>query len=201
MPVIEIGPGLGLAGEAFLRHRPQTAYHMIEAHQWFAEFISKQLGSTVHLHHDRSDQAIDRVLQSIGDAPTLVYMDNVLEHVPEPRAFIADLRRRLAPGSVLLIDVPNEFGLLQRHRLYTAMGAATTISPHHINLFTTRAFSTMLRALSLRHEIHQRGIRARDEVNCLPDGAVTDVLLSILRIVPLDTMIGMANNLRVAVHF
>lgn len=42
-----------------------------------------------------------------GMHPELVIMSHVLEHTPSPRAALAKVRRLLAPGAVLYIEVPN----------------------------------------------------------------------------------------------
>jgi hypothetical protein len=201
MVVVEIGPGLGLAAEAFLARFPEASYHMIEPHGWFADFIADRLGTRVCLHRQASVDALSTVLAGIGARPVLLYLDNVLEHVAGPRAMLADIQSRVPRGSVALIDVPNEYGLKGRHRVYTAIGAETTVRPNHINLFTKRAFAMMLDGLGLRYDIRQRGIRRREEVNCLPEGPALDIVLRLLRLVPIDTMLGLGNNLRVAIYF
>ena len=201
MDVVEIGPGLGLAAEPFLERFPGATYHMIEAHGWFADFIANRLGARVRLHRQASADALATVLAGIGARPVLLYLDNVLEHVAGPRAMLADIQGRVQRGSIALVDVPNEYGLKWRHRAYTAIGAKTTVNPHHINLFTRRAFAAMLDGLGLRHDIRQRGIRTREEVNNLPEGPALDMVLRLLRLVPIDTMLGLGNNLRVAVYF
>jgi len=201
MVVVEIGPGLGLVAEGFLARFPGATYHMIEPHEWFANFIADRLGARVCLHRQAGADALSTVLAGIGARPVLLYLDNVLEHVAGPRVMLEDIKGRVQRASVALIDVPNEYGLKGRHRVYTAIGAQSTVCTNHINLFTKRAFATMLDGLGLRHDIHQRGIRTREEVNCLPKGPALDMVLRLLRLVPIDTMLGLGNNLRVAVYF
>ena len=74
----------------------------------------------------------------------------------------------------------------------------STVTPQHINLFSKRSFRRMFESLGVRSEIHQRGIRSREEVNCFETGPTIDLALAFLKIVPVDTMLGFGNNLRVA---
>ncbi|WP_375417475.1 class I SAM-dependent methyltransferase [uncultured Hymenobacter sp.] len=47
----------------------------------------------------------------------LLWLDNVLEHVPDPAALLAGCRALAAPGAVLMVEVPNDFSALQEHLL------------------------------------------------------------------------------------
>jgi SAM-dependent methyltransferase len=204
MTVLEIGPGLGLAAERFLESVPNDVRdHVVEPHPTFARFISERLGERVVVHTGDAESALQEAVDvTCGqDCPVLLYMDNVLEHFADPFAFLARLKKTLPPGSELLIDVPNERGLRWRCRVYKAIGGQPTASPAHINLFTSRSFDVALGKLGLRHEVRQRGIRRPEEVNCLPEGAVLSTVLGLLRVVPVDCMLGLANNLRVEVTF
>jgi len=203
MAIVELGPGLGLAAARFLEMRPGTPYHMVEPYSTFSEFIAKQLGGRVVMHAGEPERALDDALReaSAGGRAVLVYMDNVLEHLAGPHKFIGGLKAKLPKGSRALIDVPNERGLKYRTRIYAAIGGHTTMAPGHINLFTAKSFGTMLTRHGLRYKVHQRGIRRREEVNCLPEGAALDLVLGLLRVFPIDSILGIANNLRVEVEF
>ena len=203
MAVVELGPGLGLAAARFLEMLPGTPYHAVEPYSTFSEFIAKQLGDRVVMHTGDPERGLEDALReaSAGGRAVLVYMDNVLEHLAGPHKFIGGLKAKLPKGSRALIDVPNERGLKYRTRIYAAIGGQTTMAPGHINLFTAKSFGTMLTRHGLRHKVHQRGIRRREEVNCLPEGPALDVVLGLLRVFPVDSLLGIANNLRVEVEF
>ncbi len=53
-------------------------------------------------------------LEKRGDKFTVVWLDNVLEHVREPLALLQGCIRVTAPDGLLLVDVPNDFSSLQR---------------------------------------------------------------------------------------
>lgn len=202
MTVLEVGPGLGLAARRFHELAPGAPYHVIEPHQTFAGYIDKEQGAAVVVHSGDPEEALTSAIVELrARGPILFYMDNVLEHVAHPCTYVRRLKESLPPGSVALFDVPNEFGLKTRCRVYKALGATPTAAPAHINLFTGPSLHTMLRGLGLYHRIRQRGIRTPEEVNCLPTGPPLYAVLALLRVMPIDTILGLGNNLRVEVRF
>lgn len=53
-------------------------------------------------------------LEKRGDKFTVVWLDNVLEHVRDPFALLQNCARVTAPNGLLLVDVPNDYSLLQQ---------------------------------------------------------------------------------------
>jgi len=204
MGVLEIGPGLGLAAKRFLQSAPSgTVYHVVEPHPAFSAYISKQQGDRVVVHSGDPVPALEKALAEVcaDGRPVLFYMDNVLEHVAFPRDYFVRLKATLPKGSIALLDVPNERGLKTRCKTYRAIGAQPTAASAHINLFTAKAFHAMFGELGMSHQVKQRGIRNPEEVNCIPEGPALTAVLALLRLVPVDSMLGLANNLRVEAVF
>jgi len=204
MAVLEIGPGLGLAAERFLQTAPPgTVYHVVEPHPSFSAHISERQAGRVVVHSGDPTSALEEALAATcaNGQHVLFYMDNVLEHLAYPRDYFIRLKSALPSGSVALLDVPNERGLKSRCKVYRAIGAQPTAASAHINLFTSHAFHAMLGGLGLCHRVVQRGIRRPEEVNCIPEGPALTAVLAFLRVVPVDTMLGLGNNLRVEVEF
>ncbi len=56
-------------------------------------------------------------LVSNGRCFDLVLLDNVLEHVVEPLELLTKIHNLLVPGGVLIIEVPNDFSVIQEHLL------------------------------------------------------------------------------------
>lgn len=88
----------------------------------------------------------DRPLEQTDCEPgslDLMIMDSVIEHLPNPKETLEELRRYLAPGGYFILLTPNmdsgHFAFLGRR--WTGM-----LAPHaHIFLFTATAFSHLLR--------------------------------------------------------
>ena len=45
----------------------------------------------------------------------VIWMDNVLEHVLQPIVLLRQLRRLISPNGVMVIQVPNDFSLVQQY--------------------------------------------------------------------------------------
>lgn len=48
--------------------------------------------------------------------PDLVILSHVLEHIPDPDAFLAELTRRLAPGGLIYIELPGIYAIKETYR-------------------------------------------------------------------------------------
>lgn len=81
-------------------------------------------------------------------------MSLVLEHIPDPKSLLLQLKQHLNIGAVLCIVVPNDFSLIQNY-LYNekSYDAWWVAAPHHINYFTHRSLVKLLKCcgFSIRH--------------------------------------------------
>ncbi|MBN1807500.1 MAG: class I SAM-dependent methyltransferase [Planctomycetes bacterium] len=71
---------------------------------------------------------------------------HVLEHTPDPALFMKALRKRMAPGGLLVVEIPNIMGAdLRFKRWMEQAGIKKTRvhSPHHYFEFTHRAFMNL----------------------------------------------------------
>ncbi len=101
---------------------------------------------------ERGTNAVQGDLASLVEARTqeglnfdAVLMLNVLEHVPDPDAVLADIRRALRPGGVVLIRVPNDFSEIQEHALaHTGNKPWWIAVPDHIQYFTFQSLAAFL---------------------------------------------------------
>lgn len=92
------------------------------------------------------------------DAPTLpeqsldaVFMGDVLEHLPRPRAALAAVHAWLRPGGLLCVAVPATLNLLSARlglALFRARGRFKTLSipPYHLFEYTPRTLTALLSA-------------------------------------------------------
>ncbi len=74
-----------------------------------------------------------------------VHLAFVMEHVSEPKAFIAKIHRVLKPGGVVCIEVPNDFNALQGVvTSVLAKEAYWVCAPDHINYFSFESMEKLL---------------------------------------------------------
>jgi hypothetical protein len=195
MPVIEVGPGIGLVSSCLLEISPDTRYVAIEPNPIFQEALK---GVAQTIHHGEYSEAMSHALEDVGaaGAPVLIYLDNVLEHMVNPLEAVK-LAAKLAPaGSKLLIEVPNEFGLKHRYKLqdFLRQEQKPPTFLGHINLFTPGSMRAMFEAAGLQYSIKYHPIRSDAQVTyCMqryPIPTLAHIAVSILRLLPIDYMIG-----------
>ncbi len=79
-----------------------------------------------------------------------VHLNEVLEHVPDPRRLLETCRSLLAPGGVLCVSVPNDYNPLQE-ALRESRGFQPwwVAPPHHLNFFDFRSLARLVESLEL----------------------------------------------------
>ena len=103
----------------------------VELSEFAAERVRKK---NIEVHHYLLARQYD-----------LISAINVLEHVPNPKKTIEELKAHLSPGGVLAIQVPNDFSQLQEIVKTKAMGREYWVSaPDHINYFNFDSLESLL---------------------------------------------------------
>jgi SAM-dependent methyltransferase len=75
----------------------------------------------------------------------VVHMSEVLEHIPDPTAFLRLTARLLDPGGLICIVVPNDYNPLQRVlREVDGYHPWWIAPPHHLNYFTPPSLRALL---------------------------------------------------------
>ena len=76
----------------------------------------------------------------------VVYMHEVLEHIPDPEAMLYRAFSLLAPGGLCLVVVPNDYNPFQA-ALRSTMGFEPwwVAPPHHINYFNSTSLAELLK--------------------------------------------------------
>jgi 2-polyprenyl-3-methyl-5-hydroxy-6-metoxy-1,4-benzoquinol methylase len=93
-----------------------------------------------------------RRLAAVGERFDLVWLDNVLEHVPDPERLLGEIRGVMSAGAMLLVEVPNDISPL--HRYLQAQGLIERpfwqAYPEHLSYFTQESLQELLRAHSFQ---------------------------------------------------
>jgi len=137
---VDVGCGTG----EFLRFVAQAGGHG----GWKAVGVEPNR-ELVELARNRGLRVVDGRLDGLGEGlmgeVDLITMFNVLEHVLEPLDEVEMAVRLLKPGGVVVVQVPNDFSLLQESvRAYLGAEPWWIVEPDHVNYF---GFSTLRRLL------------------------------------------------------
>lgn len=76
---------------------------------------------------------------------TVIWLDNVLEHVLDPLFLLKECKKLLAPDGVLIIEVPNDFSVLQQHLLdnKNIPSEFWIVIPDHISYFNHEGLTSI----------------------------------------------------------
>jgi SAM-dependent methyltransferase len=134
--ILDIGSGPGL----FLLHGKQRGWQTlgVEPSSQAAAY-SRDLGLEI------VESLLDgRTAKKIG-AFDVVYMHEVLEHIPDPSGMLRLAGGLLNPGGLLCVVVPNDYNPFQ-YALVTSCGYEPwwVAPPHHINYFDLDSLSRLL---------------------------------------------------------
>lgn len=142
--ILDVGCGNGLLLAKL--NRPGWVLHGLEPDAGCVERVRRGLGIDV-----RRGVLGDRCFEPGFDVITMFH---VLEHVPDPRADLAEVHRLLRPGGVFIVEVPSCDGYgfaLARDRWFGLD------LPRHLIHFSARTLSLLLEKSGFRI----RGIRRR----------------------------------------
>lgn len=130
--LLEIGCGPGYFLDAAKREGVARAVG-VDRNPWAVE-QARRIGCEAH------QGSIDTIRQD--DKFDAVAMLDVIEHIPDPLPFLADIRTRLRPGGRLLIMTPNLRSLLAR---VSGRRWVSFKIPEHIYYFTPTSLSDILK--------------------------------------------------------
>ena len=97
--VLDIGSGMGTFLVAAKPHYEEAVGLDVSAQM--AAFVQRQLGVKVFLEQFEEFE--------YGKKFSLIHMSHVIEHIPNPGAWLRNARKMLEPGGILVINVPNKF--------------------------------------------------------------------------------------------
>jgi 2-polyprenyl-3-methyl-5-hydroxy-6-metoxy-1,4-benzoquinol methylase len=136
-------------GEGFLLHVAKDAGYHIKGID-FSDFGLKRFhpGLADSIEAGDAFAILDRVVSGSGRYDVCC-LQNVLEHVIDPRALMGQVRRLLKPGGVAVISVPNDFSRIQMKA--KAQGLISrqfwVAPPQHLHYFNTNTLPSFLTAM------------------------------------------------------
>jgi len=99
--VLDIGSGMGTFLVAAKPHYKEAIGLDVSAQM--AAFVQRQLGVKVLLEQFENFKYDKKF--------SLIHMSHVIEHIPNPKAWLDKARQMLEPGGILVINVPNKFSM------------------------------------------------------------------------------------------
>lgn len=111
--VLDIGSGMGTFLLAAKKYYGDNVMG-IDVSVKMGEFVERNLGIKVHIGQFDQFNPTDKF--------SLIHMSHVLEHVPNPNEWIRHAAKLLTPKGILVINVPNKYGIGNRtqHLFYKA---------------------------------------------------------------------------------
>jgi len=144
--VIDAGCGEGY-GSALLADRAAFVLGLDQSAE-AAAWAAGKYGTSDRLGFAAADVTALPVADATVD---LVCCFQVIEHLPDPAAFLAEVRRALAPGGVLVLTTPN------------LLVAGARPNPHHVQDFSPTALEATLRTIF--DDVELLGIFGSDAVS------------------------------------
>ena len=195
--LVEIGPGLGSVLKEVRATRPNQRMLAIENQDRFSSYLQDE-GFLV-----LKDISLLKNHPMLAKKHVVVFMDNVLEHIPEPTQYLIQLSRFLEPNSFsLLIEVPNEEGLRLRAKVQDVIRGfpKPPTFPGHINLFTSKTLGLCARSAGIEARISSHPIRSVSQIQYLSQSSRVSALAKTavlgLSVLPIDLLLGWAYWLR-----
>ncbi len=137
--VLEIGAGIGNLTAQFI---PRDLYYATDINPHYLHYLRSYAAGKPYLHVKKLDATSFEDVRDLGGRFDTVLMVNVLEHVPDPGAALANLRHLLEPGGRAVILVP------QHPRLHNSLDVALD----HRERYTRNALQSSLIGAGFRIE-------------------------------------------------
>ncbi|MBX9767555.1 MAG: class I SAM-dependent methyltransferase [Bdellovibrionales bacterium] len=198
--VIEIGPGLGGVLKKLRIKLPNQALLAVESQTRFAD------------HLQGEGFPVLRDIKLLEDHPlsqkknVVVFMDNVLEHIPHPLLFLKELNTIIGQKNrtlSLLVEVPNEFGIAFKAKIQDVLRGfpKPPTFPGHINLFTEKTLKDCALGAGFQNpQISPEPIRNISQIQYLSQSQKVSTLAKAvvqgLNVVPVDRLLGLSYWLR-----
>jgi SAM-dependent methyltransferase len=154
---LEVGCGTGYVLSGIHRELPEVALTGAELHKSGLQFARRRLAGATLIQMDARRMPFDSEFDAIGAF-------DVLEHVPEDTAVLAEMFRALRPGGKVLITVPQHGWLwstaddyAHHRRRYTRRDLRAKVETAGFKVLTATSFVTLLLPVLVASRLRQRG--------------------------------------------
>ena len=123
--------------------------NMVQGQEWNAHFFATDY-NPLRIERATKFSFVKNICQSSLDALPysgglfdLVLCSQVLEHIPQDKKVLQELKRVIRPGGILILGVPNEgcfLGWLRNHVIQRSILRTTD----HVNFYTEQSISSLL---------------------------------------------------------
>lgn len=138
--IVEIGPGNGELGK-LLAQDEKYEYYGFEPSP-----IPAQVCQSNSLKVKNDFFNLETAAQFVAQPIDAIVLDNVLEHVYDPRTMISEAAQSLVPGGILAVIVPN---LHDIRKIYPKWSKKFWIPRDHINYFTSQNLKSLFEEYGL----------------------------------------------------
>ncbi len=139
--LLEVGCGFGFTLDFWRRQMNASAVGVETAH--YGAMGAKALGVEIHAAY------LQEVAELQGRRFDLISGSEVIEHVPEPRAFLHTIREHLNAGGVLVLTTPNAAFVTEGSDPSVVLAAVS--AGFHAYLLSASALETLLRDAGFAH--------------------------------------------------
>ena len=156
---------IGCAGGAFLNTLQKAGYNVngVEYSSEAAQFARERFNLNIHTGDISSAKYADNMFD-------LVYMGDVLEHLPDPNVSLSEIHRIMKPGGVLGIRCPMQTNTLYSRIGFTAysiLGKKATVHlpPYHLFEYRPKSFKYLLNSHRFKIESLNQTIMPVSEIS------------------------------------
>lgn len=139
-------------GEGFLLDAALDAGHKIRGVDFSVNQIH-EINNNIRDYVESSTSPLDHFL-SLDDEFPIVCMQHVVEHLINPVDFIENIYLKLKPGSVVAVEVPNDFSCLQKYLVENGhvQSPYWVCPPDHLAYFTEDTLISLFKSVGFLHQ-------------------------------------------------
>ena len=139
-------------GEGFLLNAALDAGYDIRGVDFSVNQIH-ELNDIIRDYVVASYSPLDHFL-SLDDEFSVICMQHVVEHLIDPFDFVKNIFLKIKPGSIVAVEVPNDFSCLQKYLVENGhiQSPYWVCPPDHLAYFTEDSLTSLFKSLGFLHQ-------------------------------------------------